>query len=406
MNNKSAVGSHRPCASGRQRFAAFSACLLLLVAGACDRRGDTTSANAPKGGNSRERADSRPAAFQLSQSQLEHMRIVPVERATWSLTVSATGTVDWDNDHTTQAISQVGGPIGRIAADTGTYVEAGDPLLFVSSPDFTGAIAAYRKAKNRLNFQLQQLNRSRDLFEHQAIAQKDLESAEADYNDAATEVQNDLQGLKIYGITEREIEQAERQGVPISPELAVRSPISGTVVQKLISPGQVIQAGTTTCFLISNFGTVWVQGHLYERDLTSVRVGDEVEMTNSALPGAFHGKVSYIGAMIDPATRTTPLRIVTRNPDGLLKKDLFLDLAIHTRTKRGILVVPESAILYDSDNQPFVYVESGGEGRFAQRLIAPGQSQNKQVEIMRGLNKGEKVVADGSIFLQLAATQR
>ena len=330
---------------------------------------------------------------------------MPVEKQTWSLSVSATGTVDWDNDHTTPSITQVSGPISRIVVDTGTHVKAGDPLLYVSSPDVTGAIATYRKARNRLNFEMQQLNRSRDLFDHQAIAVKDLESVEADYNDAATEVQNDLQALKIFGITEKEIEQAERQGQPISPDLAVRAPIAGTVVQKLVSPGQLIQAGTTTCFLISNFDTVWVQGHLYERDLTSVRVGDEVDMTNSALPGVFHGTVSYIGAMIDPATRTTPLRIVTRNPEGLLKKDLFMDVVIHTRTKKGILVVPDSAVLYDPDNEPFVYLEAG-EGRFMQRLVTVGQRQNKQVEILRGLDEGDKVVADGGIFLQLSATQQ
>lgn len=379
--------------------------MLLLAAVGCDRRGDTTSADAPKAANAAKGDGSGATLFQLTPSQLEHLHIVPVERQTWSLSVGATGTVDWDNDHTTPAITQVSGPISRIVVDAGTHVRAGDPLLHVSSPDVTGAIATYRKAKNRLNFELQQLERSRDLLNHQVIAQKDLESAEADYNDAATEVQNDLQALKIFGITEKEIEQAEHQGVPISPELAVRSPIAGTVVQKLISPGQLIQAGATTCFLISNFDTVWVQGHLYERDLTSVSVGDEVDMTNSALPGVFHGTVSYIGAMIDPATRTTPLRIVTCNPKGLLKKDLFVDLVIHTRTKKGILVVPESALLYDSDNEPFVYLEAA-ERRFMQRLVTVGQQQDKQVEILRGLSEGEKVVADGSIFLQFAATQR
>ncbi len=128
------------------------------------------------------------------------------------------------------------------------------------------------------------------------------------------------------------MDQAQHQGVPINPQLAVRSPIAGVVVQKLVTPGLVIQAGTTACFTISDKSTVWVQGHIYDRDLESVRVGDTVEETDASFHQTFHGAVSYIGALIDPATRTTPVRIVTKNPDDLLKKDMFVDAVIHTRS--------------------------------------------------------------------------
>ena len=115
----------------------------------------------------------------------------------------------------------------------------------------------------------------------------------------------------------------------------MRSPISGIIVQKLVTPGLVIQAGTTACFTISDISTVWVQGHIYDRDLESVRVGDAVEETDSSFQKTFHGTVSYIEALIDPATRTTPVRIVTQNPEGLLKKDMFVDAVIHTRSGRS-----------------------------------------------------------------------
>ena len=120
----------------------------------------------------------------------------------------------------------------------------------------------------------------------------------------------------------------------------MRAPLAGIVVQKLVLPGQFIQAGTTAAFVISNTSTVWVQGHVYDKDLASVHVGDKVDERNSSFPETFHGAVSYIGDMLDPATRTTPVRIVTQNPNGLLKKDLFVDVVIHDKTTRDVLVVP------------------------------------------------------------------
>jgi cobalt-zinc-cadmium efflux system membrane fusion protein len=239
------------------------------------------------------------------------------------------------------------------------------------------------------------------LLEHGAVAQKDLEAAQADFNDAGTDVQNSLQALKIFGVTKQEIDQAEHQNVAISPELAVFAPIAGIVVQKLVSPGQLIQAGATICFMISDVSTVWVQGHVFDHDLPSVRLGDTVEESNPAFAQKFRGVLSYIGSMMDPATRTTPVRIVTQNPGGLLKKDSFIDAVIHTRTQKNVLAVPVSAVLHNEQNEPFVYVEMQ-PGKFAQRLVTVGAQQKDEQEILSGLKKGENVVSEGSVFLQFA----
>jgi cobalt-zinc-cadmium efflux system membrane fusion protein len=347
--------------------------------------------------------NSQPSLFVVPENQVAHLQIEPVRKVSWSFMVRTTGTVDWDADHTTQAITQVGGPITKILADIGTMVDADQPLLYVSSPDVTNATAAYRKARNRMDFETTSLDRSKDLLQHHAIAQKDFESTQADYNDAATDLQNALQALLIFGITQSEIHDADRQGLAINPQLAVRAPIKGMIVQKLVFPGQLIQAGATTCFLISDLATVWIQGHIYEKDLTSIRTGDSVDVTNSSFSESFHGVVSNIGAMIDPATRTTPVRITTANPQGLLKKDLFVNLVIHTGTQRNVVVVPTSAVLYDADNMPFVYLQMDGN-RFGQRLITTGAQQNNEFEVLNGLKEGERVVSEGAIFLQFANT--
>jgi membrane fusion protein, heavy metal efflux system len=343
--------------------------------------------------------------FQVPQGQLEHLKIVDVRKATWSATVHTTGTVDWDADHTTQAITQVSGPITRLLVDTGSPVAVDQPLLYVSSPDVANAIATYRKARNHQDYAKKTLERSKDLLAHKVVATKDLEAAEQDYNDAGSDVENSLQALKIFGVTQQELDNAQSQGVAINTQLAVRSPIAGVVVQKLVSPGLVIQAGMTACFMISDVSTVWVQGHIYERDLDSIHVGDTVEQTNAASKETFHGVVSYIGALLDPATRTTPVRIVTKNAQGILKKDMFVDAAIHTKSAKNVLSVPTSAILRNDENLPFVYVQVS-PGQFGQRLVNLGAQQGDETEIASGVKEGEKLVAEGSVFLQFANSTR
>jgi cobalt-zinc-cadmium efflux system membrane fusion protein len=339
--------------------------------------------------------------FTVPEAQLAHLQITTVKSGAWLTTVHTTGTVDWDANHTTLAITQVSGPISRILVDTGASVEAGDPLLYVSSPDVANAFSAYKKARNRQELAERILRRTKELVDHGAAAAKDMESAQADVNDAGTDVQNSLLALKIFRVTKQELDQAERQGVPIGSELAVYAPIRGVVVQKLVSPGQLIQAGATTCFVLSDVSSVWVQGHIFDRDLPSVHLGDAVDQTNPSFAQSFDGTVSYIGAMVDPATRTTPVRIVTRNHRSLLKKDMFVNAVIHTRAQKNVLSVPVSAVLHNEQNEPYVYVQMQ-PNQFAQRLVTTGAQQDDQIEIVSGLKEGENVVSQGSIFLQFA----
>jgi cobalt-zinc-cadmium efflux system membrane fusion protein len=297
----------------------------------------------------------------------------------------------------------VNGPIARLLVDTGSVVTADQPLLYVSSPDVADAVSTYKKARNRLDYSKKTLDRSKDLLDHKVIAQKDFEASEQDFNDASAEVENDLQALKIFGVTQGEIDNAQKQGAAINPQLAVRSPIAGVVVQKLVTPGLVIQAGTTACFTISDMSEVWVWGHIYDRDLEAVRTGDTVELTNASFRQSLSGTVNYIGSLLDPTTRTTPVRIVTKNPASLLKKDMFVDAVIHTRSGRSVLAAPTSAILRTDDNLPFVYVEVE-PGKFAQRLVTLGVEQGNETDLTSGVKEGEKIVAEGAVFLQFANT--
>jgi cobalt-zinc-cadmium efflux system membrane fusion protein len=373
----------------RQTF--ILAALALTVAGCAAPAPDPSTAAAASTGGS----------FTVPEAQKSHVEIATARVTDVQGTLQLTGTVDWDGDHTTQAITQVNGPITRIVVDTGAHVKAGDPLLYVASPDISGAVSAYRKAKNRLDQAQRTLDRNKDLLAHKAIAQKDLDDSQSDFNDAATDLQTALQTLKILGVSDADVAADGTQTGAVQAELPMRAPISGTVVQKLVLPGQFIQAGTTLAFVISDVSSVWVQAHLYDKDLRAVHVGDAAEVREASYPDVFHGRVAYVGDLLDPATRTTLVRIVTANPSGLLKKDLFVDVTVHGLVRHDVLVVPTSAVLYDEQNLPFVYVDQG-QGKFAQRQVTLGAQQGTDTEITSGLKAGDQVIGQGSLFLQFA----
>lgn len=194
--------------------------------------------------------------------------------------------------------------------------------------------------------------------------------------------------------------QLEKQ---TSPEAPVLAPISGVLVERLCAPGQVVQAGNTQCFTISNTSTVWVLANVYENQLAYVHVGDPVTITSDAYPDSFPGKISYLGAALDPASRTLQARIDTRNPQGKLKKDMYVVATVRAGAIANAITVPDAAVLRDAENQPYVYV-AAGQNQFARRNVTLGESQGGQTQITGGLKAGEPVIGDGSIFLQFANT--
>jgi cobalt-zinc-cadmium efflux system membrane fusion protein len=179
----------------------------------------------------------------------------------------------------------------------------------------------------------------------------------------------------------------------------VLAPVAGEIVERLVGPGQLLQSGATQCFTISNTNTVWVLVNVYQSDLPYVHIGDVVEINTETYSELFRGKISYIAPALDPTTRTLQARIVTQNPGRKLKKDLYVVALVKAGSIPDAITVPDAAILRDTENKPFVYVQTG-ENQFARRVITLGESVKGRVQVASGLKEGERVVGDGSLFLQ------
>jgi cobalt-zinc-cadmium efflux system membrane fusion protein len=256
---------------------------------------------------------------------------------------------------------------------------------------------AYLKAADSFRLTQKNYSRAQELYQHHAIAERDLEQAESDRNQAQADLNAADQGMKILGIKN----PADLANAPSSAQIPVLAPIGGQVVERLVAPGQVVQAGQTQAFTISDLSTVWVLANVYQTDLAFVQSGEDVAVQTDAYPGSFHGRISYVSPAIDPNTRTLQARIVVDNPGEKLKRDMYCTVSVAAGSFSNIIAVPDSAILRDDNNQPFVYVESGAN-QFGRRDVELGASQSAQVQILKGISVGDKVVGDGSLFLQFA----
>jgi cobalt-zinc-cadmium efflux system membrane fusion protein len=338
-----------------------------------------------------------PELFNIPQDQMQHVQVVTIAPTTLKRTLRLTGAVAYNAFNTTPVITQVGGPVSRILVVPGQHVKAGEPMLDVSSPDYSQLLDSYLKAADAFRLAEKFYVRAQGLFDHHAIAEKDLEQAESDRTQAQADLNAAEQGMKILGIKN----PADLAKAPSSALIPVLAPISGEVVERLVQPGQVVQAGQTQAFTISDLSTVWVLANVYQSDLAYVHSGDDVVVETDSYPGSFHGRISYISAALDPTTRTLQARILVDNPGEKLKRDMYCTVTVTAGVLSKVVAVPNTSILRDDNNQPFVYVAATGT-QFGRRDVDLGESQNGQTQILKGISVGERVVGDGSLFLQFA----
>ncbi len=366
-------------------LAVLSAVFLLV---GCDGAGSNAAAKAST------RNTNNPELFTIPQDQMTHVQVLTVQPTTLTRTLRLTGAVAYNSFRTTPVITPVSGPVSRIAVVPGQKVSKGTPMLYVASPDYSQLRTNYIKARDAYAFAQKANARAQDLFQHHAIAEQNLEQTQSAEVQAGGDLASAQAALKVMGITDLD---ALVNGPP-SFEVPVRAPISGEVVEQNVSAGQLLQPGSTQCFMISDTSSVWVLVNVYQKDLPYVRVGDAVTIQTDTYPQAFHGKISYIAASLDPNTRTLQARIETSNPGEKLKKDMYVSATVNAGKISNAIALPDAAVLRDSENQPFVYVASSAN-QFGRRTVTLGESVNGQTQITSGLNAGDQVIGNGGLFL-------
>jgi cobalt-zinc-cadmium efflux system membrane fusion protein len=344
-----------------------------------------------------------PKNVVLTAEQRQRIQLVTIEPVSFRPIVEATGNVAFNGDRSTQVLSLVSGPATRVVVNPGAVVTRGQPLAYVSSPDFATAVADYRKAQTGFRNAKRIADRDSALFKNDALARADLEQAQADLAASEADLEAAVQNMRALGVEESQIE-AIKQGRSAPIEAIIRAPISGTVVEKLISDGQLLAAGSTPCFTIADLSTMWVMANVFASDLADVASGQAVDIITDISQKPIPGRVDYVAALADPGTKAVSVRIVAPNVNHLLRRDMFVRVQIKSAHEHRGILVPVASVLRDDQNLPYVFVAAGGTG-FARRRINLGTRVGDKYEVTSGLAAGDQVVGDGALFLQFAETQ-
>ncbi|MFZ0879193.1 MAG: efflux RND transporter periplasmic adaptor subunit [Candidatus Acidiferrales bacterium] len=342
-----------------------------------------------------ESPEAKAELFSLPADQMSHIQVATVEQGPLARTLRLTGAVEYNDLKTTPVITQVGGPVSRIVVAQGEHVHAGQPLLYVASPDYSLLRSAYIKARDAFQLADRFYLRAQDLYAHQAIAQADLEQAESNRAQAQADFESSADAIRVLGIADPETIVTK----PSSPEVPLYSPVAGEVVDRLCSSGQLLAPGATQCFTLSDMSSVWILVNVYQKDVAFVHVGDPVTISNESYPGVVRGKIEYISAALDPNTRTLQARIESPNPGERLKKEMYVTAEVQAGVIPNALFVPDSSVLRDEQNMPYVYLQTGNS-QFARRDVTLGESLNGKTQILTGMQANDRVVGDGSLFLQ------
>ncbi len=342
-----------------------------------------------------ESPEAKAELFSLPADQMSHIQVVPVEQGRLARTLRLTGAVEYNDFKTTPVITQVGGPVSRVVVAPGEHVRAGQPMLYIASPDYSLLRAAYIKARDAFQLADKSYVRAKDLFAHGAIAQADLEQAESNRTQAQADFESSADAIRILGIPDPETIVSKAP----SAEIPLFSPVAGEVVDRECSVGQLLAPGATQCFTLSDMSSVWILVNVYQKDVAFVHVGDPVTIDNESYPGAVHGKIEYISAALDPNTRTLQARIEASNPGERLKKEMYVTAEVQAGVIPNAMFVPNFSVLRDDQNMPYVYLQTGNN-EFARRNVTLGESQDGKTQILTGLQANDRVVSDGSLFLQ------
>ncbi|MBW3498273.1 efflux RND transporter periplasmic adaptor subunit [Janthinobacterium sp. NKUCC08_JDC] len=317
----------------------------------------------------------------------QRLQIAPVQEQEIATQTQAPGSIEAMPEKLVKITPPLAGRITRLQRALGDSVKAGDPLFTLDSAELSAAYADDSKAKSILLQARQELERQKTLFDAEIAARKEYEAAQAAYDQAGSDARASADKLAQYGAGARGTRR----------DYVLRSPIAGTVIAMEGAQGGYWNDINAPVMTVADLSTVWLSANVAERDLAQVAVGQATRITVDAWPGkAFEGKVAYVGAVLDPETRTVKVRVAIDNRAGAFKPGMFAHAGFAGASRRALLV-PAAAVL-QSGPSTRVMVERSPL-HFEPRTVQVGASHGEQVEIVSGLRAGERIVVKEGVLL-------
>jgi membrane fusion protein, heavy metal efflux system len=306
------------------------------------------------------------------------------------------------NHHATAEVTTlVRGRVVDVYADFGDQVKTGDLLAMLYSEELGMAQSAYLKADAKLYVAEQAYERAKYLLTEKVLALADAQRRKGEMLTLRAEKRETRDRLKLYGMSDKQIQRLE-QDDEIRSYVPIVAPFDGRVIARNLTKGEVVET-TEKLFTVADLSEVWVLANIPEKDIQYIHpdgsVSQSVEVLVNTYPNRiFHGNITYVGDVLDVATRTMRLRLELPNHDKKLKPEMFATVRVYSEPESNVLAVPEAAVQRDRDRQ-FVFVKKD-EQSFEARDVTLGESNGEIVKVLHGLTEGDQVVTAGSFILK------
>ncbi len=390
--------------------AAAAGALLWLRAGnsnGTDKKEDTASSQTAN-------SDGK---FVPTATQWATLTVEPVQQVVFRPERVTEAKIAVDEEHSTPIFSPYAGRVVKLLAKPGDMVTRGQPLFVVEATDmvqaqndFITALTASNKARSQVTLTQTVEKRLHDLYNEKAMSLREWQQAQADL----TAAQNDLQSaetaleavrnrLRIFGKTDDEIAAFQKTG-KISPDTPIYAPIGGTIVQRKVGPGQYVASGSSDpVFVIGDLSTVWLVAYVRETEASQVHIGQPVEFTTLAYPTAiYRGNIAYVAATLDTTNRRLLARATIQNPNRELQPEMYATATIFIGEGDDAPAVSRDAVIYEGDTARVWVVREDKSVEL--RQVQLGVTNGRMIQVLKGLQVGEKIITKGSLFIDRAAS--
>lgn len=343
-----------------------------------------------------------PIVVQLSPEAIQRAGVVvaPVTASVGAGSVRVPAVVE-PNAYREVVVTPVpAGRVTRVNVQLGDEVRRGQSLAQLYSPQLAGAQTRFLSAQAELDALAQQLRRTERLVEIGAASRQELEGVRAMHTVRATALESARSELMLLGMSAAGITMLSAPS-EMTATIDVPAPIDGVITARHANVGLNVDPATAL-FTVVDLSSVWVVGHLYEKDLRLVRVGTPARITTSAYPDlVLRGTVSYIDPELSADTRTARVRVEVKNPDRRLRLGMFADVQLgDAGAGEGTALVPRDAVQVLGDRRVVYLVDQAQPGRFIERDVTLGRSTGPDVEVLSGVRPGDEIVVRGSFFVR------
>ena len=341
----------------------------------------------------------RPGVLHLTSEELARtaIEISPVARGQLRVPREFPATVQPNENELAEVTALIRGRVVKVHVDVGQDVKKDTLLAMLHSTDLGLAEGAYLKAAAKLHEAELAYERARDLHEQKVVSLAELQRREAAMKTARAEAREMQNRLELFGVPRQEVERLDREQT-IKADVPLRAPFDGRVIMRNITRGEVVET-QEKLFTVADLSDLWVVGNVPEKDVQFIRKDQKVDVIVSAYPHAIvPGTITYVGDVLDPATRTMRLRVTVQNPDRLLKPEMFATVRVYVAATTDALTVPLAAV-QNGPTGKILFVQRSTND-FEVRTVKLGEEQGEVVTVLDGVSAGEQVVTKGSFVLK------